>query len=60
MDLISKKEEIDFDYTLTLKMINFDVVIKEETKEDYSNWPQVPDHLYKILIFGGSGSRKTN
>ena len=41
-------------------MINFDVVIKEETKEDYSNWPQVPDHLYKILIFGGSGSRKTN
>ena len=41
-------------------MINFDVVIKEETKEDDPNWPQIPDHLYKVLIFGGSGSRKTN
>ena len=25
-----------------------------------SNWPYVPDHLYKIIIIGGSGSRKTN
>ena len=24
------------------------------------NWPEIPDHPYKILIVGGSGSRKTN
>ena len=24
------------------------------------NWSYIPDHLYRILIIGGSGSRKTN
>ena len=24
------------------------------------NWPYIPDHPYRILITGGSGSRKTN
>ena len=24
------------------------------------NWPYIPDHPYKILINGGSGSGKTN
>ena len=24
------------------------------------NWPYIPDHSYKILIIGGSGSGKTN
>ena len=24
------------------------------------NWPYIPDHPYKILIIGGSGSGKTN
>ena len=24
------------------------------------NWPYIPDHLHKILIIGGSGSRKSN
>ena len=30
------------------KMIIFDYVIKEETKEHDSNWPKVPDNPYKI------------
>ena len=42
------------------KMINFDDVVKEETKENNSNWPQIPDHPYRILIIGGSGSGKAN
>ena len=25
-----------------------------------SNWPYIPDHPYRILIVGGSGSGKTN
>ena len=41
-------------------MINFDDVIKKETKERNPNWPQILDHPYKILIIGGSGSGKTN
>ena len=40
-------------------MINFDDVIKENIKEHDPNWPQIPDHPYRILIIGGSGSRKT-
>ena len=40
-------------------MINFYDVIKE-TKEHNHNWPQIPDHPYRILIIGGSGSGKIN
>ena len=41
-------------------MINVDDVIKEETKEHNSSWPQISDHPYRILIIEGSGSGKTN
>ena len=41
-------------------MINFDVVAKKPIKEHNSNWPQIPDHPYGILITGGSGSGKIN
>ena len=36
-------------------MINFDV-IKENIKKRNPNWPQIPDHQYRILIIGDSGS----
>ena len=42
------------------KMINFDDVVKENIKEHNSNCPQIPDHPYRILIIGDSGSGKTN
>ena len=41
-------------------MINFDGVTKENIKELNPNWPQIPDHPYKMFITGGSESRKTN
>ena len=41
-------------------MINFDDVTKENIKQHNSSWPQSPDHPYRILIIGGSGSGKTN
>ena len=41
-------------------MINFDDVTKENIKEHSPNWPRIPDHLYRILIIGDSGSQKTN
>ena len=31
-----------------------------KTKKHNSNWPEIPDHLYWILIIRGSGSGKTN
>ena len=42
------------------KMINFDDVTKENIKEHNPNWPEIPDHSYRILIIRGSGSGKTN
>ena len=41
-------------------MITFDDVTKENIKELNSNWLQIPDYPYKILITGGSGSGKAN
>ena len=41
-------------------MINFDVVINKNKAINNPNWSQIPDHPYRILITGGSGSVKTN
>ena len=41
-------------------MINFDNYVNENKTKYNKNWPYIPDHPYRILISGGSGSRKTN
>ena len=41
-------------------MINFDNYVNENKTEHNKNWPYTPDHPYRILIIGGSGSGKTN
>ena len=41
-------------------MINPDDITNENNKEHSEKWPYIPDHLYRILIIGGSGSAKTN
>ena len=41
-------------------MINFDDYVNENKTKHNKNWPYTPDHPYKILIIGGSGSGKTN
>ena len=41
-------------------MINFDDYTNENKTEHNLNWPYIPDHPYRILILGGSGSGKTN
>ena len=40
-------------------MINLDSIAKGNNKEHNKKWPFVPNHPYKILIIGGSGSGKT-
>ena len=41
-------------------MINLDSITNENNKEHNEKWPFIPDHPYRILIIGGSGSGKTN
>ena len=41
-------------------MINFDDYVNENKTIRNKNWPYIPDHPYRILIIGGSGSGKTN
>ena len=40
-------------------MINLDS-ITNENNEKHKKWPYIPDHPYRILIIGCSGSGKTN
>ena len=37
-------------------MINLDSIIHENNEEHNEKWPYIPDHPYRILIIGGSGS----
>ena len=41
-------------------MINLDRITDENNKKHSEKWPYIPDHSYRILIIGGSGSGKTN
>ena len=41
-------------------MINFDDYVNENKTEHNKNWSYIPDHPYRRLIIGGSGSGKTN
>ena len=45
---------------MQLIKINFDDYANENRTEHNKNWPYIPDHPYRILIIGGSGSGKTN
>ena len=36
------------------------MILQEKTKEHNSSWLLIPDHSYRTLIIGRSGSRKTN
>ena len=39
-------------------MINFDEYTNENKLKYYSKWPHIPDHPYRLLTAGGSGSGK--
>ena len=41
-------------------MINFHSYTNENRTKHNKNWPNIPDHPYRILIIGSSGSGKTN
>ena len=41
-------------------MINFDDIVNENKTEHNKNCPYTPDHPYRILIIGSSGSGESN
>ena len=41
-------------------MINLDNITNENNKNHNEKWAYLPDHPYRILMIGGSGSGKTN
>ena len=41
-------------------MINLDNITNDNNNNHNEKWPYIPDHPYRILIIGGSGSGKTN
>ena len=47
-------------YFIYYKMINLDSITNEKNKKHKEKQPYIPDHPYRILIIGGSGSGKTN
>ena len=40
-------------------MFNLDIT-KKNNKKHNEKWPYVPDHPYRILMIGGSGTGKTS
>ena len=42
------------------KIINLDSITNDNNKEHNEKWPFIPDHPYRIITIGGSGSEKTN
>ena len=41
-------------------MFNLDDITNENNEDNNRKCPCIPDHPYKMLIIGGSGSWKTN
>ena len=41
-------------------MINLDNITNENNKEHNKKWPYIPDHLYRLLMIGDSGSGERN
>ena len=41
-------------------MFNLSSITNENNNKHNEKWPYIPDHPYKIITVGGSGSGKTN
>ena len=61
IDLLNENEEVKYNnIRRQKKMTSFHDYTNEYKTEHNSRWPHIPDHPYKIIIIGGSGSGKTN
>ena len=41
-------------------MFNLDDITHDNSTKHNLKWPHIPDHPYRMLILGGSGTGKTN
>ena len=60
LDKICSKWDLLVLIFIYYKIINLDSITNENNKKYNVKWPYIPDYLYRILIFGGSGSGKTS
>ena len=49
---------IELHHILMEQVLESDDYTNENKTEPNSKWPYIPDHPYRILIIGGSGSGK--
>ena len=57
------KRDLVFDLVVIFmhyKIINLVKIANKNNKKHNENFPYIPDHPYRIIIIGGSGSGKTN
>ena len=60
-DLIFKKGNAKRDNLINqYENVQLWLYCKRRRKKHNPNWPEIPNHPYRILIIGGSGSGKTN
>ena len=61
-DLVSEKEEIKCKSIIKrYKKSSILIMLQKKPRKEHDiNWPQIPNHSYRILITGGSASGKTN
>ena len=61
-DLVSEKEEIQCKNIIKrYEKSSILMVLQKNPQKDHDiNWPQIPNHSYRILITGDSASGKTN
>ena len=58
-DLVLRKKKLNVTISWNnTNMFNFDCITKENMKEHNPNWPEIPDHPYRILIVEVLGLEK--
>ena len=60
LDKICSKRDLLVVIFIYYKIINLYSITNENKKTKNEKWPFIPDHPYRIIIIGGSGSGKTN
>ena len=60
LDKICSKRDLLVVIFIYYKIINLYSITNESKKKKNEKWPFIPDHPYRIIIIGGSGSGKTN
>ena len=56
---MQKRRNYMWQYNKTTRKLFTLIILQRRHKKQNTNWPEILDHPYRILIVGGSGSVKT-